>query len=124
MDELGQPQDRVARRVVVAVDEEQQPALVRRPLGELASIAADEGRVVAVHGRIDHREFGARVGRQVRGAFEMAREVRRRHGDVDRGEAELGRPAGAIEDARDLRSLAGGHDEQPVLPRPCDRVGR
>ena len=45
VDELGQPQDRVARRVVVAVDEEQQPALVRRPLGELRVDRPDEGRV-------------------------------------------------------------------------------
>ena len=94
--------------------EEEHLALAHPAGGEFAVDRGNEGGVGAVYHRIDHREFGARVGRQPLRAFELSEEVVRRNGDVDRGEAELRCTAGRIEGAHYLRRLARGGDEDAV----------
>ena len=114
LDELRQPKECIACRVVVAVDEDQQLALAHRAGGEFAVDLGDEGRVGAVHHRIDDRELGARVGRQALRSFKLSQDVVRRNGDIDRGEAELRRTAGRVEGAHNLGRLARRGDENAV----------
>jgi hypothetical protein len=124
LDELRQPQDRVARGVVVAVHEEEQRPLARRPRGEFAVDLGDEGGVRTVDDRIDHRELDPRVGRQALWPLEGADDMGRRHGDVDRGEPELGRACAREEDAGDLRGGAGRGDVDAMLADVGNRLGR
>ena len=124
LDELRQPEDRIACRVVVAVDEEEQLALARRAGGEFAVDLGNEGRVAAVDHRIDDREFGARVWRQALRPFELSDDVVRRNGDVDRGEAKIRRPAGRVEGAHHLGRLARRGDEDAVPAEVGHGFGR
>ena len=124
LDELRQPKERIARRVVVAVDEEEELALARRAGGEFAVDLGDEGSIGAVYHRIDDRELGARVGRQALRSFKLSQDVVRRNGDRDRGEAELRRTAGRVEGAHDLGRLARRGDEDAVPAEVGHRYSR
>jgi hypothetical protein len=114
LDELRHPQDRIAGRVVVAVNEQEEPSLPHGPLGEFTPDLCDEGRVGAVDDGIDDRELGPGIGGKAGGPLEFGDDVGRRNRDHDGGEAHVRRAAGREERAGHLGGFACRCDEDLV----------
>lgn len=89
IDELSDPEDRIAGNVVSAVDEDQHFAAVSGTLGEVPVDLVGEGVHCPVEGRVDQCELGPGVRCQGQRAFERAQDMGRGNRDIHRGQAKI-----------------------------------
>ena len=119
-DELRQPQDRIADRVVVPVHEEQDLSVPGRQDRQRPVYRRDERSVGIVGPGVDDGEFGIGIGRQDLGAFKFAGPVGRRDRHDDRGQTQFGGASAGIERPDHLGRLARGRDVDLALGRLRD----